>query len=184
MKILRCFIIVLAALVAVAAVATLTHQAGAGTASPSGSWLEIIPSQFALSIGDTLTVTVVNRYDGEGCAFHIMELSLYQNSGIDPSLEFISPSVLGPGITHTFLLRAIYTGTSELRASAFGEYGPPYPTATDAPTPTDTATDTPTPSPSPTPPVCYWVWGYIGSKTVTVIVSNMIYREYLPVIKK
>lgn len=184
MKTLRCFIAVLAALVVVAAIATFIRRAGAGTASPSGSWLEIIPSQFALSIGDTLTVTVVHRYDGEGCAFHIMELSLYQNSGIDPSLEFISPSVLTHeiGITNTFLLRAIYTGTSELRASAFGEYGPGPPTATDAPTPTGTAT--PTATYTPPPPVCYWVWGYIGSKTVTVIVSSMIYREYLPVIEK
>ena len=158
MKTLRCFI---AVLVAVAAIAAITHLVEATTTSPNGTWFDITPSQFALSISETLTVTAVLRYDGEGCPYHIYELRLYQDSGADPSLEFISPSLLGPGsvgVTNAFILRAVHTGTSELFASAYGEYGGT--------------------------PECPWVWRYLNSEPITVIVGSTIYREYLPVVKK
>jgi hypothetical protein len=158
MKTLRCFV---AILVAVAAIAAITRLVKATPASPSSTWFEITPSAFAFSISDTLTVTVVLRYDGEGCQYSIYQLGLYQNSGAEPSLEFISPPLLGPGgvdVTSTFTLRAVHTGTSELFASAYGEYGGP--------------------------PECPWVWRYLNSVPITVIVGRLIHREYLPVIKK
>ena len=158
MRLLRCFIALLAA---AAAIAAITRLGEAATASPNTTWLEITPSTFALSISDTLTVTVVLRYDGQGCLYHIYQLGLYQGSNTSPSLEFASPSVLGPGgvgITSAFTLRAVHSGTSGLRASAYGEYGGTLD--------------------------CPWVWRYLNSESITVLVSSVIYREYLPTIKK
>jgi len=144
-----------------AMMALFPHLVMAAVTSPTGAWLEIIPSTSLLSISDTLTVTVVQHYDGQGCRFAYVELGLYQRSTITPSLEFISPSVLYPGdidITNTFILRAAYTGTSQLFASAFGEYGGT--------------------------PDCPWNWGYLNSAPITVTVSGIVHRQYLPVIAK
>ena len=142
--------------------ALLPQLVMAAVTSPTGAWLEIIPSTSWLSISDTLTVTVVQRYDGPGCGFAYMELGLYQRGPITTNLEFISPSMLYPGnigITNTFVLRAVYTGTSELVASAYGEYGG------------GTLN-------------CPWNWGYLNSAPITVGISNIVFRHYLPVITK
>jgi len=142
--------------------ALFPHLVMAAVTSPTGAWLEIIPSTSWLSLGDTLTVTVVQRYDGPGCGFSYMELGLYQRGPITTNLEFISPSVLYPGaigITNTFVLRAVYTGTSELVASAYGEYGGG-------------------------PLNCPMNWGYLDSAPITVVISNIVFRHYLPVITK
>ena len=141
--------------------ALFPHLIQAAVNSPTGAWLEIIPSTSWLSLGDTLTVTVVQHYDRQGCRFAYMELGLYQSNTVTPSFEFLSPSVLYPGnigITNTFALQAVYTGTPQLYASAFGEYGGT--------------------------PDCPWNWGYLNSAHIAVIVSNIAYRNYLPIIAK
>jgi len=157
MKIPHWFVIVLI----VGAIAGVACVVKAGATHPNRTWFEITPSTTALSVSDLLTVTVAMHYDGEGCPYHIFELGLYERGNAYTNFAFVSPALLNPGqagITNVFTLTAIYSGTPQLFASAFGEYGGTVD--------------------------CPWNWAYINSEPITITISGTGYREYLPVVAK